>query len=397
MLLSFVKKMFANTLSSKQSEETSDHADSRHLLAQLEETPISSSLQEKLRYESLLANIGEGLVVTDKSGHIITFNKAAVSILGWSEQEAIGRALSEIIDIEYNNQPETGGAKSHTLYFIRKDKTKFPVATTVTSYVQGTNILGTITLFRDITNEQNIDRMKNEFISLASHQLRTPLAAIKWYTSMLIKGDAGSLSSEQLKYMESVNTSTERMIDLVNSLLNISRIESGRIIVEPAAIEVKKFIEEIVDEVKIRYADKKQQINLTIPDNFPHVTFDPRLIRQVYVNLLTNAAKYTPEKGNINVKISQKDTDMISEVSDNGYGIPENEQNKMFEKFYRGTNILTQPSDGTGLGLYFIKSIIELSQGKIWYKSKVNEGTTFWFSLPLAGTPAKKGAVILDN
>lgn len=363
------------------------------------EPPITPQQQEELKEETILANIGEGLVIIDKLGQIVTFNKAAQSLLGWTEEEALGKNFADIVRIGFESidvKNQTLGHQS-SLHFIRKDGTQFPASITTSSYVQGDQILGTITLFRDVTAERNIDKMKNEFISLASHQLRTPLAAIKWYSKMLLNGDAGKLLPEQSEYTESIYTSTNRMIDLVNALLNISRIESGRIIVEPQPTDISKMATEVVEEVKIRYVDRKQKIELKVHDTIPMIPIDPKLVRQVYVNLLTNAAKYTPEKGEIMVTISKTDKDVISEIKDNGHGIPLAEQDKVFGKFYRGANMVGGGSDGTGLGLYLVKSIIELSMGKIWFKSEEGKGTTFWFSLPLTGTPAKKGVLSLET
>lgn len=355
---------------------------------------------DKLKYEAILAYIGEGLVVINNAGKIITFNKAAESLLGWKEKEALGRDLTDIIKIDYQasiNESKLTSSKQSSVYFIRKDQSKFPAAITTTSYGLGAAILGTATLFRDITTEQNVDRMKNEFISLASHQLRTPLSAIKWYTEMLLKGDAGKLLPEQTNFANTIYTSTERMIELVNLLLNISRIESGRITVEPQLTDLKVLIEEILDQVKIRYTDKKQKFIANYHEPVPLINIDPRLIRQVYLNLLTNAAKYTPEKGEITVNITTSDTEIISEISDNGYGIPDEDQEKLFGKFFRSSNSGTSKSEGTGLGLYLVKDIVDLSRGKITFKSKVGKGTTFTFSLPLAGTPAKKGVMSLES
>jgi PAS domain S-box-containing protein len=361
---------------------------------------ISPELNDKIKYEAILAYIGEGLVVINKAGKIITFNKAAESLLGWTEKEVLGRELTEIIRIDYEtsiSESRLTSSRQSSLYFIRKDDTKFPAAITTTSYGVGSDILGTATLFRDITMEQNVDKMKNEFISLASHQLRTPLAAIKWYTEMLLKGDAGNLLPEQAKYADTIYSSTQRMIDLVNLLLNISRIESGRINVEPLPTDLKKLVDEVVQEVKIRYADKKHTYTLKFADALPMITIDPRLIRQVYVNLLTNAAKYTPENGQIKVELTKGNTDIVSEISDNGYGIPDQDQEKLFGKFFRGLKTVTRENGGTGLGLYLVKDIIDVSHGKIWFKSKEGKGTTFWVSLPLSGTPPKKGMLTLET
>jgi signal transduction histidine kinase len=187
------------------------------------------------------------------------------------------------------------------------------------------------------------------------------------------------------------------MINLVNSLLNISRIESGRIIIDPKPTNVSMLLDEITKQIKIRFKDKYQKIEFKIQNDIPLINIDPQLIRQVFINLITNAAKYTPNHGEITIQLYIKDQDIITKIKDNGYGILENEKKRIFDKFFRGTNIIGQVSDGTGLGLYFIKTIVDLSQGKIWFESKENSGTTFYVSLPLSGTPAKKGVVSISS
>jgi PAS domain S-box-containing protein len=358
---------------------------------------VSDPSSDKLRYEALLSSLGEGLVVNDKSGHITTFNKAAETMLGWSAEEALGKILSDIVRVDFEGDGEAKSSGPSTLYLIRKDNSKFPAAITNSSYIQGASVLGTITLIRDITAETNADKLKNEFMSLVSHQLRTPLSAIKWYSEMLLKGDAGQLLPDQLNYATIVYNSTERLIRLVNSLLNISRIESGRLNIQPEQIDLKKMVHEVINEVKLRYASKKQDLKLTFEETLPILNADPKLVRQIYVNLLTNAAKYSPDESEISINLTVKDENIITEIKDHGFGIPDDEQGRMFEKFYRGSNAVAHVPDGSGLGLYFVKSLLGLSNGKIWFTSKTGVGTSFWFSLPISGIPARKGAVTLND
>ena len=373
-------------------------------------------LQENVKQdEALLASIGDGVIATDQSGYVVWLNKTAEEMLQLPKEQIVGKLYDKVWALETEKgdpvpkeqQPlqqaiATGRpVRSAEYYYSRKGTSgkpdvRFAVGLTIAPVTLNDQMLGIVSVFRDVTHERQVDRMKTEFISLASHQLRTPLSAIRWFTEMLLSGDAGKLSAEQEEFSKNIYDSVDRMIALVNSLLNISRIESGRIIVDPKPTDLNELVTGVVNDLKAKIDQRQQTLIVSVHKDLPKVNLDPRLISQVYMNFLTNAIKYTPKGGEISVFVSRKDNDLVSQITDNGYGIPVAQQSRLFEKFFRAENIVKVETDGTGLGLYLVKAIIESSGGKVWFKSEEGKGTTFWFSLPMSGMKAHEGEVTLD-
>jgi two-component system phosphate regulon sensor histidine kinase PhoR len=254
-------------------------------------------------------------------------------------------------------------------------------------------IVGCALIFHDITHLKEIDKMKNDFVSVASHQLRTPLTAIRLFIDMLVRGQVGALNKEQAEYLDNVLQSTDRMVGLVNDLLNVTRIESGRLRVSPQPTNIINFLEGIISESQPVAASRKQKI-VFAKDNFklPLVPIDHNLLRQVIHNLITNAIRYSPEgTGVISVKVENKNSQTFTiSVKDNGIGIPEEKKYRMFEKFFRADNAVKISTEGTGLGLYVSKMIVESSGGRIWYESEMNKGTTFFVEMPTSGMIVKE-------
>ncbi|RJQ28821.1 sensor histidine kinase [Candidatus Parcubacteria bacterium] len=259
---------------------------------------------------------------------------------------------------------------------------------------------------RELQHAEEISRMKDEFVSLASHQLRTPPATVNWYAEILLSGDLGKLNDEQQKYLEEIFKANKRMIGLVNDFLNISRIELGTLTVEPQPTNLVEAAESVLAELEPQIKRKETQIQKHFVSNLPIISTDPKLMRIVFQNLLSNAVKYTPPRGTVAVAIEKHlepqaigipgsaggESHVFVTVSDTGYGIPAFQRDKIFTKLFRADNVKTKETEGTGLGLYLVKAIIERCGGTIWFESEEGKGTTFCVSLPLAftETPEKK-------
>jgi len=366
---------------------------------------------EKQRDEAILVSMGEGLIAVDENAEVVLMNPVAASMLELGDAlNMIGKKFQDQWTLYDNAKAKipaeqtplatvlaSGERVNDVFGFHAKDSKQVLFNINAAPIVLEGKIVGAIAILRDVTKEKEVDRMKTEFISLASHQLRTPLSAIRWFSEMLVAGDAGKLNPEQLEFSNNIADSTERMIALVNALLNISRMESGRIMVDPKPTDLKELVAGIVNDLKAKTEERQQTLIISVHDDLPKISLDPRLIGQVYLNLLTNAIKYTPKGGEVSVFVSKKGDEIVSQVTDNGYGIPKEQQSRLFEKFFRASNAVKVETDGTGLGLYLIKAIIESSGGRIWFESEEGKGSTFWFSIPLSGMKARAGEVTLES
>ncbi len=343
------------------------------------------------------------LIITDANGIIIFANQAAENITGYKHSEMIGETprlwgAVESPDfykkfwqtIKTEKKPFVGEIRNR-----RKNGEAYLAHASISPITdKDGDLLGFVGTERDITREKLVDKMKTEFVSLASHQLRTPLTAIKWSLEILLQ-ESESLNERQKSLLSDLENSNERMIELVNSLLNISRIESGRITVNPVPTNIVKLANDVVGKLKMEIAKKDISLVINVTDNLPEINVDPSLIYNIYQNLLTNAIAYSPAGSKITLSISLKDGAIISCVSDSGIGIPEADKPHIFEKFYRASNAKQVRPDGSGLGLYIIKSLLESSGGKIWYESVPEHGSAFYFSIPLTGMAPKEGQVSL--
>ena len=351
---------------------------------------------------AILFSIGDGIIATDANRRIIIMNRVAEKLLGWKIDEAIGKLYNDIVSLEDEKgtfipveEPIYKAFKEGTttttttvsttsgLYLVGKNKTKLPVAITVSPVILGGKIIGAVEVFRDITEEKAVDKAKTEFVSLASHQLRTPLTAISWYTEMVLNEDVGKITLKQKKYLEEIYRGNQRMIDLVNTLLDVSRLEMGTFTVDLKLVDVIDIARNVFSEQTLEILQKELKIKEDFGKDIPKFMADGKLFSIVFQNLISNAVKYTPVGGVIEFSISMDKKNILIKVTDTGYGIPEKQQSKIFTKLFRADNVLDKDTTGTGLGLYIAKSVIENSGGKIWFESKENAGTTFYVTIPM--------------
>lgn len=234
----------------------------------------------------------------------------------------------------------------------------------------------------DISRQKALDRAKDEFVSVASHQLRTPLGSIRWNLELLLE-DKHKLPKDSVSLAEDAYTSTLRMAGLVNDLLSVARIEQGRVQNIPEKTDLVEVIKASIAETQPLAKRRSVHIDSSgLRKQEAIVTMDPKRFREVIQNILSNGVKYTPPKGKVAIGIERRSKDFIISIRDNGIGIPLEDQSKMFGKFYRATNVTTTDTEGSGLGLFVVKSYVESWGGTVWFTSKVNEGTTFYVSIP---------------
>ena len=367
---------------------------------------------ERDKMNIILQSIGDGVFVLDTKLNIIVANPKSAEINGISSvNDILGKNYYKVFHFTDETKTDevrdafilkalkdgvTTEMANHTV-LIRTDGTKIPVSDSCAPLKDREGkITGCVVVFRDITKERNIDRMKSEFVSLSSHQLRTPLTAVKWGLETVLNGGAGELTTKQKEYLTDVNNSNEREIELVNSLLNVSRIESGRIIITPQPTNIVKLANDVIGRLKVQLTKKDISVVINAADGIPEIDLDQGLVSNVYQNLLTNAIYYSPSGSKITLSISTDGREITSSVKDEGIGIPEDEKSKVFNRFYRASNAIKERPDGNGLGLYIVKSIVESSGGRVWFESTTGKGTTFYFSLPLTGMKAKAGEVSLS-
>ena len=248
-----------------------------------------------------------------------------------------------------------------------------------------TAILFTIAVIitRSFERLAEANRMKSEFISVVSHQLRSPLSNLRWAIELLTSGRVNGVSEKQLEYFKILKENSARMRELISDLLTVSRIETEKLPLKKKEISLENLIRKIIEELEVFTKASNVKVEFRVKENLPKVFTDPSQIRLVIENLLDNAIRYIKEKGRVEIKLEKIDKHCRFEIKDTGVGIPKEDQKYIFQKFFRSENIIKYQTQGSGLGLYIAKSVVEKSKGKIGFKSQEGVGSTFWFTLPI--------------
>ncbi len=229
---------------------------------------------------------------------------------------------------------------------------------------------------------KELDRQKDELLGIVSHQLATPVSSVKWYLEMLMDGDLGQVSKEQKEHISTMQGIALNLSDLVSMILDVSRIQLGRMKIEKQELDLDTFFKEIIEVIVPKAKEKDVELNAKVPSSLPKAMLDKRYTRMTVENLLSNAVKYTPTKGKVDFLIEVRGNTLYCEVNDTGMGIPKAEQDKIFGKLFRASNA-RNAIDGNGFGLYVAKGAIEAQGGKIWFESEENKGTKFMIEVPL--------------
>ncbi len=367
---------------------------------------VEQKLQKaKAEDESMLLSIGDGLIATDLQGIITLTNPAFERLLGWNNAEVIGKPLVEVIpmlDRDGNAVPlaqrpinrslrgnlPTTTTTTTTTFYVRKDGTKFPVKVTVTPIRMEGQVIGAIEVFRDITKESELDKRQKEFISLASHQLRTPVTALRLSTELLLKGRFGELSEKQREMLEPALGYAVSLAETIHTMLSVSRTEGNTTTLETSEVHLKELIEEVCQEHAFWY--QKKDITVEVQCSGDAVIHsDKNSLKEVVANLISNAIRYTPAKGSIAIRAKREGGTVKIDVQDTGMGIPIAVQEHIFKKFFRADNARNVVTDGTGLGLYLVHNLVTMLDGTVSFVSRENEGTTFTVTLPI--TPPTHG------
>ncbi|TSC88616.1 MAG: Multi-sensor signal transduction histidine kinase [Microgenomates group bacterium Gr01-1014_7] len=349
------------------------------------------AISEKSKLNEVLSSIIDGIIALDFNRNILLANRAAEEITGFTTAELQGQRVDNLIhlfsdfeEILPKTYCETNFSQSAKLTGKEGKQTSVNVMTSKVGEALQTN-LSCILIFHDLSKEEELEKMKMDFVSMASHELRTPLTSIIGYLSVFANENRGKLPKQDLDLIEKSEISARQLLTLIQNLLNVNKIEREEMSVTPEPVDYLPILSKAVEDLKTQANQKDIVLNFNPPtESLPKVMADPIRISEVVTNLLANAINYTNPGGKVELIIQVSPDKVTTTISDTGVGIPKDAIPHLFNKFFRVSNQSQKMSKGTGLGLYITKSIIEKLNGKIWVESELGKGSRFCFSLPVA-------------
>ena len=363
---------------------------------------LRSEQEEASRSQAILEAVADGVLVTDAENRISFLNASAERILGIHSEKVTSQTLNDFSGLfgkaaniwheiirEWSENPSTYQEGDTYAEQLELDDGRIVLVHLAPVMLRNKDFLGTVSIFRDITHEVEVDRLKSEFVATVSHELRTPMTSIRGYVDILLMGAAGALTENQTHFLEIIRSNTERLNVLVTDLLDVSRLESGRITLTPQPLALEEIAQDVIDDVSRRAEEEEKPMNFSIDieADLPPVYADPDRLRQIINNLVENAYHYTPENGQVQVFVHRADDadEVQVDVKDNGVGISPDDLEQVFDRFYRGEDPLVLATPGTGLGLSIVQQLVEMHKGRIWVESTgiEGEGSTFSFTIPI--------------
>ena len=348
------------------------------------------AISEKSKIEEILATIVDGIIALDFNKNIILLNKAAEEITGYRQAEMVNRPINGLVHL-FSDQEEIDPKTYCQSNFSQSAKLIGKMGKEARINLQTAQIEGKvqttvscILILHDLSKEEELEKMKLDFVSMASHELRTPLTSIIGYLSVFLNENKGKVAPDEMSLLEKSLISSQQLLILVQNLLNVNKIEREQMSVSAESLDYLPVITKVIEDLKNQAVQKNIILNFNPPQNIPKVMADPIRIPEVITNLVANSINYTNPGGKVEVSLQISPNEITTVISDNGIGIPKEALPHLFSKFFRVSNLSQQASKGTGLGLYISKSIIEKLGGKIWAESEIGKGSKFIFTLPIA-------------
>ncbi|HEX6491816.1 MAG TPA: GAF domain-containing protein [Gaiellaceae bacterium] len=341
---------------------------------------------EKERSVAILANIADGIVAVDREGRVVLWNEAAERITGVAGEDALGRPTLQVLQRTLESEASEQEGSGDRLVSIRRGGEEVWLSLTeAVMHDPAGAVSGRIFAFRDISTERVVEQMKSDFVAAVSHELRTPLTSIYGFAETLLRQDVLFGEEERRTFLGYIASESERLTGIVDQLLNVARLDTGDLQVHLVPTDVRAVVSDVVQTVERAGSSNGHRFVLELPDEPLDAEADGEKLRQILVNLVDNAVKYSPEGGKVTVAALRADERVQVRVEDEGIGIPEEEKRRIFTRFYRGESVSRDPAAaGTGLGLFIAQGLVSAMGGRMWVDSREGEGSSFAFELPIS-------------